>query len=302
MNGEIIAGLGLARELLECDRDALVECGTCPLDGLPPDDQIIANSYTSAMKAVDAAAFELGRLTARATLAEYALRCTGWEHIPDACGGPVWKPPVNRVAAELRAVTAGRDALQAQVERLQAERDALAARLAEIGRAAPPSDHPEDDLEIGPVRRPSICTSAGNIGTGDLCTAYSETTGRCSHAAECDYQQHAPERVLGAELGRDLRAAHEELARQAEAAHAARQRIAPLTDERIEAEFERMLGPLRDAHDQDRYLAALSWYQRGARFAERAHRIGTEPARPCRTCGPEGCPDSTSCPREGGAA
>ena len=26
-----------------------------------------------------------------------------------------------------------------------------------------------------------------------------------------------------------------------------------------------------------------------------------EPARPCRTCGPEGCPDSTSCPK-GGAA
>lgn len=27
-----------------------------------------------------------------------------------------------------------------------------------------------------------------------------------------------------------------------------------------------------------------------------------EPARPCRTCGPDGCPDSTACPREGGAA
>lgn len=53
----------------------------------------------------------------------------------------------------------------------------------------PPSDHPEDDLEMGPVRQPSICTSAGNIGTGDLCTAYSETTGRCSHPAECDYQR-----------------------------------------------------------------------------------------------------------------
>ncbi len=220
MSGDIIAGLALAREMLECDRDALVECGTCPLDGLTPDDQIIANSYAAAMVVVDAAAAELQRLTA--------------------------------------------------------ERDALAARLAEIGRATPPSDHPEDDLEIGPVRQPSICTSAGNIGTGNLCTAYSETTGLCSHSAECDYQQ-APERPLGA-------------------------KIAQLTDERIEAEFERMLGPLRDAHDQDRYLAALSWYRRGARFAERAHRIGTEPARPCRTCGPDGCADSTAGPRDGGAA
>lgn len=27
-----------------------------------------------------------------------------------------------------------------------------------------------------------------------------------------------------------------------------------------------------------------------------------EPEQPCRTCGPEGCSDSTACPREGGAA
>lgn len=55
------------------------------------------------------------------------------------------------------------------------------------------------------------------------------------------------------------------------------------------------------------HVAAIDQTERLVSEAGRSgHRVhdpsGAEPARPCRTCGPEGCPDSTSCPREGGAA
>ncbi len=129
MSGEIIASLELARELLEGDCRAFVDCHTHPVSGLSPADEHVKRDYTAAIAAVTAAAAKLRRLTAQA------------EHLEDA-----------RLDAAV---------LQAQVDFLQAERDALAARLAEIERAEvqplyarpPAADHCEDVLQM--VRTPA---------------------------------------------------------------------------------------------------------------------------------------------------
>jgi hypothetical protein len=83
-----------------------------------------------------------------------------------------------------------------------------------------------------------------------------------------------------------------------------------VTDER--QQFERWAASSRAPFlvaQSARTVARLSsgdYEYRGVQQAweawqERAHRIGTEPARPC-LCGPDGCSDSTALPREGGAA
>jgi hypothetical protein len=121
-----------------------------------------------------AAAAELRRLTARATLAEDALRRTGWEHIPDACGGPVWKPPVNRAAAELQAERAQRVTLQhhaadlaQRVADLEAERDALADALHKARSSVQWRDGRLNQLQIAQVRmrdpeRTMVCDILAN--------------------------------------------------------------------------------------------------------------------------------------------
>lgn len=57
----------------------------------------------------------------------------------------------------------------------------------------------------------------------------------------------------------------------------------------------------RYSHYQGGEYRVLGVEHQGRR-APRFALLDDGPARPCRTCGPEGCNDSTSCPREGGAA
>ncbi len=63
-NTDIAAGLKLACDLLEGDRDAFVECHTAPEAGLAAGDQAIADDYTAAIAAVTTAAQQIQRMTA----------------------------------------------------------------------------------------------------------------------------------------------------------------------------------------------------------------------------------------------
>lgn len=58
------AGLELAKELLNDDRAAFVQCHIVPEAGLSAGDQAIADDYTAAIAAVTGAAAELQRLSA----------------------------------------------------------------------------------------------------------------------------------------------------------------------------------------------------------------------------------------------
>ena len=130
----IAAGLDLARELLEGDCSAFVECGAGTLYGLPPDDQIIANSYAAAMAAVDAAALALQRLQAeRDALAERQLVLGG------EASALLWA--ARQIAA---SVGLGPDA----------SLNEIVAAVKSLAAPQPPAaDHPEDALEM--VRTPA---------------------------------------------------------------------------------------------------------------------------------------------------
>lgn len=73
---------------------------------------------------------QVDALTTSLALASGCLYRAGWEYIADAIHGPVWKPPVNRVAAELRVRLAEKEAeIEAEIEALTAERDKHNAEL-----------------------------------------------------------------------------------------------------------------------------------------------------------------------------
>jgi hypothetical protein len=84
--------------------------------------------------ALDSQARQIEALAASLTLASGCLDRAGWEYIPDAIYGPVWKPPVNKIAAELRARLRERDA---EIDALTAERDELRKRLDDAAEQEP---------------------------------------------------------------------------------------------------------------------------------------------------------------------
>lgn len=69
-------------------------------------------------------------LEAERDLAGHCLTRDGWEYVPDSIGGPCWKPPVNKAAADLRAA-------KAELAAKDAVSDELRARLAEIEAQEP---------------------------------------------------------------------------------------------------------------------------------------------------------------------
>lgn len=89
------AGLELAKELLNDDRVAFVQCHIVPEAGLSAGDQAIADDYTAAIAAVTGAAAELQRLSAErdelaARLAEIERQApVAWVPIHPRTG-PLW--------------------------------------------------------------------------------------------------------------------------------------------------------------------------------------------------------------------
>lgn len=168
----------------------------------------------------EADALRRERDTACATLTR-----AGWEYIPDAICGPVWKPPVNAAMAKMRR----------ERDEARGERDELVELLAEIEQSRPVEvdDDKLRDMAAG------ACQEALMYGVSEdvflrLARSVAKLCARPAPAA-------APEQASGC-------------------------------------------GACGDA-----------CRSRGS------CRLRDESPPPCRTCGPDGCPDRVSCPK-GGAA
>ncbi|KDB52023.1 hypothetical protein X805_23930 [Sphaerotilus natans subsp. natans DSM 6575] len=225
---QLAPGLRKASLLLQSDCAAFVMSNESPAGSgaLSTSDQDVADCYSEAMAFVASAEAEIERLSAELrrerdeaiASADHAIRLFDeMRNDRDRLAVRLARIEQARPVAWMRFLPSGGTNGPLRDDQVQAIHRAswtplIAADWVDRSAPQPPSDHPEDDLEIGPVRQPSICTSAGNIGTGDLCTAYSETTGRCSHPAECDYQQRPARPEPDRERERELLAALHEIA------------------------------------------------------------------------------------------
>lgn len=231
-----IAGLTLARKLLNDDRAAFVQCHIVPEAGLSAGDRAIADDYTAAIAAITGAAAELRT--------EHAQR-----------------------------VTAERDELVRQ----NAE---LAARLAEIERAEPVAwMHADGRMASGWA--PRSARAENFVGWSPLI-----------YIPGVAPQPPAAEPVLEIRLGRYRHYKGGEYRVLGVVRHS--EYLEPMV-------LYRSLGS--DGGDWVRPFGMFfETVEHEGKSVPRFELLDDGPARPCRTCGPEGCSDSTACPRDGGAA